>query len=109
VGRTRHGPQAGYGAGSEPRLDRMACFWSLPKAVRARAGAKLSRRGGTTRVRCRSSQDTTVSGVLTAVYLRIARRARGGFQELVTMDRSAKIFLPVRTVTWALDGTGDQG
>jgi hypothetical protein len=29
------------GVGSEPRLDRMACFWSLPEAVRASAGAKL--------------------------------------------------------------------
>ena len=27
-----------------------------------------------------------------------------GFEELVTMDRSAKMVLPVRTVTWALDG-----
>jgi hypothetical protein len=32
-----------------------------------------------------------------------------GFEELVTMARSAKIFLPVRTATWALDGTGNQG
>ena len=41
-------------AGSEPRLDRMACFWSLPEAVRARAGAKLTpcgSPGGRERVR----------------------------------------------------------
>ena len=78
MGRTRHGPRAGYGAGSEPMLDRMACFWSLPEAVRARAGAKLTP----------------------------ADRPAGAseFEELVTMDRSAKITLPVRAVTWALDG-----
>jgi hypothetical protein len=56
-------PRTGYGAGSEPRLDRMACFWSLPEAV-----------------------------------------LRAGFEELVTTARSAKIFLPVRTVTWPSSG-----
>jgi hypothetical protein len=56
----------------------MACFWSLPEAVRARAGAKLTpcgSPGGRERVR--------------------GAGHHGPF---------GKITLPVRAVTWALDG-----
>jgi hypothetical protein len=73
VGRIRHGPRAGYGAGSEPRLDRMACFWSLPAAVLARAGAKL-----------------TPAGELGRRSIRGSPGGREGSEELITTDRSAK-------------------
>jgi hypothetical protein len=66
----------------------MACFWSLL------AG------GG-------AGQGGTEADPGRALVVRQA--GAKGFEKLVTMDRSAKIFLPVRTVTWALDGTGSQG
>ena len=57
----------------------MACFWSLPGGGAGQGGSEAD-----------PSADRPAG-------------ARG-FEELVTMDRSAKIILPVRAVTWALDG-----
>jgi hypothetical protein len=87
----------------------MACFWSLPEAGAGQGGSEAEPSGwydqGSLSVLAGHYSKRSLNARLSADRPAGARE----FEELATMDRSAKIFLPVRTVTWALDGIGDQG
>ena len=85
MGRTRHGPRGRLRGGKRAEAGPDGLLLELAGGGAGQGGAVLER-----------SWD----GRLYADRPAGARE----FEELVTMDRSAKIFLPVRTVTWALDG-----